>query len=632
MRRVHLVKQPGSSSLGNDQGHAVAGKQLTWAGPNCAMDDREFKRAMISPDQHQRFHKQLNALEGCIPDDWRDIAALLDKLTTGETAPLIPACKSLLKSFGRGAAFLTFNVGIDGVSIEIAKYGRALCDLLSSSKDASLHMIAGNFKPEADTILEPAWHRFRIEGIDGWNKWHGGRWFEALFRNRMPAQSAESTDLAREVFRQAIGIASNLGDYLIEHEISLLTPVNIASNPGNLALTLGLVLTTEILGSYVLNINHDYYWEGGRPESAREPGEPPGVRDHFFRNRRNRSFFSLFESMYPWNGRRWLQVNINTRQSRKLIDRYDFARDKVSEISTIVDDAFFQEFSREDVVSSRLRMAHILSDGDAILRPVSIDHHRSRIAAWMHDQRPVVVGARPGLTVDPRSDDLIILLQPTRIVRRKRIERDLALIDALLKKSELRREFEDNPGRQLILHITGPTPREHRRDLERVLDAYRATVGALPGSQAERIFIAFSVGQETHPSFAAHGFQQLTIDAIYRMADAVVFPSKTEGRGLPIIESGACGIPIICSQYQHREVFDEVVGKQLPEELQIRYIVFPEGRFSAEFLSTVSKLLIHPEHFSDMIRHNRTAVRARYGQTFFEKSLQRLLERLCELE
>ncbi len=91
--------------------------------------------------------------------------------------------------------------------------------------------------------------------------------------------------------------------------------------------------------------------------------------------------------------------------------------------------------------------------------------------------------------------------------------------------------------------------------------------------------------------FAEKGFEPLTIETIYRMADAVVFPSQTEGRGLPIIEAGASGTPIICSQYRPKEVFRDVIGEKLPEELRIRYTRFLGGKFHPAFLSEVADLL-----------------------------------------
>ncbi len=587
---------------------------------------------MFSSEAHAAFQKQMNALDDFIPEDWADIAVLLDALRSTKKAPTASDCDALLQSFARGTAFITFSFGIDGVSIEISKYAHALDDLYSRAGSSSLHLIGAKFEEKVESILDPAWNQLQVEGIDGWDKWDEGKWFEGLFKREMRSGSEESNLLAREIFRQAVSIAKRLGAYFLQHEIALAVPVNIASNPGNMALTLGLVLATEILGTYVLNNNHDFYWESGKPSSERDPDEAPGIRDHFFHNRTNANFFSLFQSLYPWNGSRWLQVNINALQSRKLIDRYGIPAVKVFKISTYISDAFFDTYSRSDVVHSRLRMAHILSDGEAILHSVPIEDHLSRVGTWMKDQQPIIVGARSGLSVDPRSDDLLLLLQPTRIVRRKRIERNLDLIDALLRKSELREAFEINPNRQLILHITGPTPIEHQADLERVLLAYRKMVHALPEKLADRVFIAFSVGNEWHASFADHQFQRLTIETIYRMADAVVFPSETEGRGLPIIESSACGIPIICSHYHPKEVFKEVIGGNLTESNQIQHIRFPEGDFSQEFLSSVAALLHRPEEHNAMAEHNRAAVRARFSRQIFERNFQQLLEQLCSLE
>ena len=592
----------------------------------------ELESVMFSSETHAAFQKQMNALEDFTPEGWDDIAVLLDTIWNKNKIPLAPDCETLQQSFARGTAFITFSFGIDGVSIEISKYAHALDDLYSQVGNPSIHLIGGKFEAKVESILNPAWHRFHVEGINGWDKWDGGKWFEGLYRRRMRSHSEESKFLAREIFQQAVSIARRFGAYFLQHEIALAVPVNIASNPGNLALTLGLVLATEILGIYVLNNNHDFYWESGKPSSERDPEEPPGVRDHFFRNRRNTTFFSLFQDLHPWDGSRWLQVNINARQSRKLIDRYGLPAEKVFEISTYIADAFFEPYDRSDVIHSRLRMAHILSDGEAILRPVAIEDHLSGVGAWMDDQKPIIVGARPGLAVDPQSDDLILLLQPTRIVRRKRIERNLMLIDSLLRRSALREDFENNADRQLILHITGPTPIEHQADLERVLRAYRKMVRALPESLADRIFISFSVGNEWHASFDDRGFRPLTIDAIYRMADAVVFPSETEGRGLPIIEASACGIPIICSHYHHKEVFSDVIGERLPETYQIRHTRFPEGRFSKDFLSDVAALLIQTEDQQDRIEHNREVVRARFGRQTFEKNFQQLLDQFCNLE
>ena len=286
---------------------------------------------------------------------------------------------------------------------------------------------------------------------------------------------------------------------------------------------------------------------------------------------------------------------------------------------------FFEDKNEQAVKYARLRMGHILSDGKSIIHPVPLADHLTGIVQWMKNQQPVVLGAQHGLSIDPLSDDLICMLQPTRVIARKRIERNLALIDALLRQSPLREEFDSNPDTQLILHITGPTPEEHQADLEKVLLAYQKVIESFPKYISNRIFVAFSAGHEDHPSFAQNQFEPLTIESIYRIADVLVFPSETEGRGLPIIEASASGIPIICSRYHPNEVFDDVVGAGLAEELRIRYALFPEGKFKKEFLNEIANLLLYPEASHKLIKHNQEAVQARYSRKSFRKHLKRLL-------
>lgn len=585
---------------------------------------------MNSSDPNELFHQLTTVLDSCHPTDWEDITNLLRQIRNQKKPSLLTRGEDALKSFSKGVAFITFSYGIDGVSIEISKYAQILKDILNPFGDTTIHIIGGKFYPSADSVLSPEWHRFEMDGIDGWDKWDDGKWFDALYKRDMKSHSEESILLAKEIYKQALSIAKRLGKYFVENNISLVVPVNVASNPGNIALTLGLVLVTELFGIYVLNSNHDFYWEAGKPPAMREDGEEPGVRDHFFRNMVNKTFFSFFESLYPWDGERWLQANINARQSRKLVREFRFPKKKVFEISTCIDDSFFESYSKKDVLDIRLRMGHILSDGNEIMHPVPIDEHMSKIDQWMKKQRPVVLASRSGLSVAPVSEGLIILLQPTRVVSRKRIERNLALIRALFRKSALGEEFENNPNRQMVLHITGPTPEEHQEDLAKVLRAYKKTIRSLPESLANRIFLAFSVGKESHASFAEKGFEPLTIETIYRMADAVVFPSETEGRGLPIIEASAAGIPIICSRYRPKKVFYDVIGKELPGKLRIKYIRFPERKFKRKMLSVVAELLLESGVRQNVIRHNKDAVRTRYSVDTLKDKFVRLLNHLTK--
>ncbi len=560
---------------------------------------------------------------------WKDISTVLERVKRNSPNIETFTDKEYLSSLHNGIAFMTYDFGIDGVSIEISKYAHCIEKFFTDTHTTLpvLHFIGGDFCDKVDAVLKPSWDRFYIREMNGWSKWHSGKWFSKLFYEDIPEGSKVSSDLAIEMWRQTVSFAEELGSYIVDKKIALLFPVNIFSNPGNFAIAIATILVSEALGMYVLNSNHDFYWEGGKPASERKLGEKAGVRDHFFKNIKNRAFFSLFKKLYPWNGRRWIQVNINHKQSRYLTTHYGFPKDRVFEISTFISDEFLREYTKEDVSSSRLRMAYILSDGKPKINPISVSEHVANLTKWMKEQKPVVCGFRKGLELDLTSVKIIYCLQPTRVIARKRIEKDLHLFSALMNYSPFRKEFEADNDIQLVLHITGPVPIEHQADLATILNAYIDLCSELPKDISDRIFIAFSVGTEDHPSFKINELERMHIEDIYRLATVVLFPSETEGRGLPIIESSACGIPIICSSYYPKDVFDNVVGKDLPEEKRIKYVLFPENNFSQDFLSKATKLMFGKNE-EELKKHNRDAVRMRYGTEVLAGTFYELLKTL----
>ena len=273
-------------------------------------------------------------------------------------------------------------------------------------------------------------------------------------------------------------------------------------------------------------------------------------------------------------------------------------------------------------------MAHILSDGQPVIRPIPVQQHLANLKTWMSTQKPLVCAARDCLSLDLTSDQIIYFLQPTRIIARKRIEKDWHLIGALLHYPLFLNEFKKNPHRQIVLHITGPTPIEHQADLETVLKAFMEVIANVPSSISDRLFLAFSVGNEEHPSFQEKGLSRLCIEEIYHLATAILFPSETEGRGLPIGEASASEIPIICSRYSPEEVFADAVGEGLPEEKQILYTLFPEGDFPESFLTEVTELTLYPVKIRERIACNKNAARLRYRKEVMGKIFKEIFTEL----
>ncbi len=569
---------------------------------------------------------QLGELAGIEVRAWNEIHDVLSKLAPQRERGEDPA---LLEHAARGIAFITFEYGIDGVSIEIAKYAACLESLLERiAETPTIHCIGGHFSPSADHVLLPRWQRHVISNANGWSKWNGGKHFARLFYQDMPSGGTASSEMAGEIWRQAAGLAAELVRYVATHEIGLLVPVNVNSNPGNPALALALVLASELTDLPVLNSNHDFYWESGKPAHQRTEHEEPGPRDHFFRNQANTGFFTLLERIYPWNGDRWLQLVINSVQRDTLLARHRFPESEVIELGTFIEDDFFVPCDREMRRALRQRLSRILARSEQTKAVTGIESFASCLDEWMLDQVPTLCGAEVNQGCDLNNEHALWFLQPTRVLTRKRVERDWELIATLLDYDPFLTAFEENPETTLTLHVTGPVPLEHKQSLLRLVDAYRGTLDAVPPAIRGRLFQFFSVGQLGHSAFEERDRQSLAVADLYRLSDLILLPSATEGRGLPILESAAAGRPLVCSRYEPRDVFADVMGESLTPSLRIHYAALPEQRINTALLQEITDMVFLPTCDGGRSRHNRRAVAARFGMRDVTNTFAEALRKL----
>lgn len=126
----------------------------------------------------------------------------------------------------------------------------------------------------------------------------------------------------------------------------------------------------------------------------------------------------------------------------------------------------------------------------------------------------------------------IVLVHPARLLRRKNIELGIRMTAALTRKHSLDAAYL----------ITG-APDPHNADSA----ACKAELDAL----IEELGIADSVFflSEDGP------LGDDDVRSLYAVGDALVFPSKTEGFGLPIVEAALHGLPVFCSDIPpHREI------------------------------------------------------------------------------
>ena len=135
-----------------------------------------------------------------------------------------------------------------------------------------------------------------------------------------------------------------------------------------------------------------------------------------------------------------------------------------------------------------------------------------------------VLGLPPNVAEFARRHELLdgrmVLLHPTRLVRRKRIETSLAVAS----EPVMRRKS----ATVLVTAVIDP----HREDSRAYLDELRAQFG--PGDGHLLVSEHLTVGDAE-------------LAGLYLLADALLFPSRREGFGLPLIEAAMHRLPVFCT-------------------------------------------------------------------------------------
>ena len=129
-----------------------------------------------------------------------------------------------------------------------------------------------------------------------------------------------------------------------------------------------------------------------------------------------------------------------------------------------------------------------------------------------------------------------LLLAPVRVTRRKRIELAMEAV-AVLRSA--------HPDLRLAVSgPLGPHSVDNRAYSEELL-ALRAQLGV----EREVVFL--------HQFGDPHPVDDEMMGELYRLAAAVLLPSESEGFGIPVLESGANRVPVVCTDL---EVFREAHG------------------------------------------------------------------------
>lgn len=188
----------------------------------------------------------------------------------------------------------------------------------------------------------------------------------------------------------------------------------------------------------------------------------------------------------------------------------------------------------------------------------------------------------------------ILILQPTRVVARKAIEKSIELI----------RRLNEPRAKLVISHDIG----DEGRDYADYLREYAEML------QVEIIFASDRIRDRR--GLTAEGKKQFTIHDVYPQADLVTYPSTTEGFGNAFLEAIYYRRPIVCNRYTIYRTDIEPSG--------VRPIVF-DGFLTDATIDQVRSVLDDPQYALDMAEYNYQAARQYFSYEVLEKRLQDIL-------
>ncbi len=565
----------------------------------------------------------ISFIRGAKINTWFDLGIYIDWIRENRATPAIEFSGSyhefLAQELQHGLAFITFQFSVDGVSIEIEKYAKVFRELIDGVK---IHYIAGKFYPDSKRNIHSDTYKFELREIQGFDKW---KYYRDFYFTRLERGGARYNRLISDLWRDVLIITEKLAHYIYEHKINLLFMVNVCSNPGNISLALALVLISELMGIPVINNNHDFYWEGGNnPAEIESKGLKPGPRDFFFTNYHIGEIFSLIEILFPWESRSWINVNINCSQSKHLIEKKGHNPANVTEICTAVDTDKFVNISKRNKINAFFQFEKILSRYGKTLISYSVADVINNKLVDQKDPRPILIGLKTQPLVKFLTEN-IIFLQPTRVISRKKIELGFKLIRHLFGNSSFTDRFKHTPNLKVTILVTGPIASGHFDYFHKLISDFASLLKSLDVSLRERVFLAFLYSELDKENFKNRFKEPVGIPELYNISSLVLLPSRTEGRGLPIIEASACGTPILCRRYFPENVYSEVIGEQLPENERLKVLEFNGKKITAKHAFKVLERVLFPHKFTHEVLHNKMAVQKRFSLKALTKNIEDIL-------
>ena len=351
----------------------------------------------------------------------------------------------------------------------------------------------------------------------------------------------------REVTQKIYELKRKLKDHLYKFiekfEIDLLVPENALTIPLNLPLGIALTEIISETGMPTIAHHHDFFWE----------------RQHFMTN----AAWEYLNMAFPPHLPTIQHVVINSSADNQLSLRTGIS-------ATIIPNVM--DFENPPPMPGGFESCGYASQQSG----VAADDYASDV--------------RQSLGV---ADDVLLVLQPTRVVKRKGIEHAIELVHRLGMKAKL-----------IISHASG----DEGYGYERRVREYAKLM------KVDTYFVSSIINEER--GLSSSGRKIYTLEDVYPYADLVTYPSTFEGFGNAFLEAIYYCRPIVVNTYSIYTMDIKPKGFSVIEI---------DGYVTNETVRRTRAVLTDPELRSKMVKHNYETAQKYYSYSVLRNKLKNLI-------
>ncbi len=364
-----------------------------------------------------------------------------------------------------------------------------------------------------------------------------------VFRNCFGAR-VRNRSVTQKIYDLKRKLKDDLYRFIEEYEIDLLVPENALTIPLNIPLGIAITEVISETGMPTIAHHHDFFWE----------------RQHFMTN----AAWEYLNMAFPPHLPTIQHVVINSSADNQLSLRTGIS-------ATIIPNVM--DFENPPPMRDGFESCGF----GAGSKTASNDDYASDV--------------RQALGV---ADDEVLILQPTRVVKRKGIEHAIELVHRLGMKSKL-----------VISHASG----DEGYDYERRVREYSKLM------KVDTYFVSNIINEQR--GLTKNGRKIYTLEDVYPQADLVTYPSTFEGFGNAFLEAIYFCRPIVVNTYSIYTMDIKPKGFSVIEI---------DGYVSDEAVRKTRKVLTDPELRRKMVKHNYETAKHYYSYSVLHNKLKSLIK------